>query len=185
MPTINVTVRDKIAQTQGAPEIVCGNSDFAVLFDFDAEWSEYDAKTARFVWCDLRSGKIVHADVLFTGNVVAVPVLYSTAAVAVGLYAGDIHTTTPARIPCARCITDGTPQHEDPPPDVYEQILDYLKDIAKEPASTPTTVRFRMSEPMTEGFFETFVMPVSLMMMGSPEDDPEEPQEDQEETEER
>ena len=184
MPEFGVKVREKIAQSVGAPEIVCGNNDYVIELDVDDEWTGYESKTARFVWCDLRTGKILHTDVLFTGNKVNVPVLHDTAAVAIGLYAGNIHTTTPARIPCARCITDGIPHHEDPPPDVYEQILDYLKDIAKEPASTPTTVRFRMSEPMTEGFFETFVMPVSLMMMSSPED-PEEPQEDQEETEER
>lgn len=156
MPDISVTVREKIAQTQGAPEIVCGNSDYTITLDLDAEWSGYDEMTARFVWCDLRSGKIVHADVLFTGNVVAVPVLYSTAAVAVGLYAGDIHTTTPARIPCARCITDDASQHEDPAPNIYQQLLDYLAELAGDGGAKPVFARVRQRDPMTSGHFETF-----------------------------
>ena len=163
MPEIGVKVREKIAQPVGAPEIVCGNSDYVIELDTDNEWTGYESKTARFVWCDLRTGKIMHSDVLFTGNKVNVPALYDTAAVAVGLYAGDIHTTTPARIPCARCITDGTPQHEDPPPDVYDQLLAYLEELSKGCASTPEKIRRPVKMQKTEPYIETFVLPRAML----------------------
>lgn len=156
MPNISVMVREKIAQTQGTPEIVCGNSDYAVTFDFDDEWSGYEFKTARFVWCDLKTGKVKHSDVVFDGDICMAPVLYDTAAVAIGVYAGDIHTTTPARVPCARCITDGVHEHGEPDPDVYEQILACLREMAKDKASTPIHVTAILIEPVIAGSFENF-----------------------------
>ena len=87
----------------------------------------------------------MHKDVLVTGDVCLAPALYDTAAVAVGVYAGNIHTTTPARIPCARCITDGEPLHEDPDPDIYEQLLQYLEELAAgSSGSEPVFVRRKM-----------------------------------------
>lgn len=124
MPDITITVSDKIAAATGSPVIVCGNSDYTINFDFDSEWDAYTAKTARFVFCV--NGSLLCQDVLFEGDTCAAPPFYNTDSVAVGVYAGDIHTTTPARIPCAHCITDSTPVHPDPAPDVYTQILTYL-----------------------------------------------------------
>lgn len=144
MPRVDITVENKVARTSGTPEIVCGNNDYALVFDFDDEWSMYEEMTARFAWCDLKTGKIKHTDVLFSGDTVLMPALYDTAAVAVGVYAGNIHTTTPARIPCARCITDGVPMHEDPDPDIYEQLLEYLQSIVHESASVQRAVRRRI-----------------------------------------
>ena len=39
MPTINVTVRNKIAKSQPPAFIVCGNSDYTAVFDLDDEWA--------------------------------------------------------------------------------------------------------------------------------------------------
>lgn len=130
MPEISIKVREKIAQTQGSPQIVCGNSDYAVTFDFDAEWADYDAKTARVVWLDKAGGRLKHADVLFEGNAVLLPPVYRTDQVLIGVYAGNIRTTTPARVPCIGCITDDAPYHPDPSEDVYEQLLAYLERLA-------------------------------------------------------
>ena len=124
MPEIYVDIAEKIAQVRGKPTIVCGNSDYTVHFTFDAEWDAYEAKIARF-W-RIEDGNRVYTDVLFSGDTAAVPVLHGTLETAVGVYAGDIHTTAPARIPCSPCITDGDPIHADPGPDVYTQIKQYL-----------------------------------------------------------
>lgn len=131
MPEIAINVREKIAQVSGSPEIVCGNSDYAVVFDLDSEWDSYDVKTMRAAWLDVRTGKLRYVDVPFSGSTAIIPAIYDAYEIAVGIYAGDIRTTTPARIPCARCITDGGSAHEPPPPDVYTQILDLLEKIAK------------------------------------------------------
>ena len=131
MPEIAINVREKIAQVSGSSEIVCGNSDYAVVFDLDSEWDSYDVKTMRVAWLDVRTGKLRYDDVPFSGSTCVLPAIYDAYEIAVGIYAGDIRTTTPARIPCARCITDGESAHEPPPPDVYAQILDLLEKIAK------------------------------------------------------
>lgn len=130
MPDINITVRDKIAKAEGSPEIVCGNSDYAAAFDLDSEWDTYDLKTMRVVWIDIMTGIPRYIDVPFSGNSAVIPAVYNAYEIAVGIYAGDIRTTTPARIPCERCITDGSVVHETPSASVYEQIIDLLEKMA-------------------------------------------------------
>lgn len=129
MPNIKVTVRNKIARTQDAPEIVCGNSDYAAVFDLDAEWA-YDLKTMHVVWTDIPTGEQRFADVQFAGSTAMLPAIYNAYRVEIGVYAGDIRTTTPAVVPCSRCITDGEPMHPDPPPNIYEQLLETIRNLA-------------------------------------------------------
>ena len=124
MPEIIITVSEKNAALSVPVTVVCGNSDYTVRFLFDSEWDAYIAKTARFTYC--KNGVFRYEDVLFEGDSVSVPVLREADEVTVGVYAGDLHTTTPARVPCARCITDGAPVHDPPVPDVYDQLMEYL-----------------------------------------------------------
>jgi hypothetical protein len=119
---IKITVANKRPTVDGAPIIVCGNSDYTINFTFDAEWSAQALKTARFVF--YKDGATQYQDVAFSGNTVAVPVLSGIREVYVGVYAGDLRTTTPARIPCDKSILCGTgTEHEAPDPDIYNQIL--------------------------------------------------------------
>lgn len=124
MPEITVSVENKIATLTSESVIVCGNSDYTVVFTFDSEWDDYTAKTARFAY--YKNGIFMYEDVLFEGSEVSIPVLHDIDEVAIGVYAGDLHTTTPARVPCQRSITDGAAIHSDPQPDVYAQLLEYL-----------------------------------------------------------
>lgn len=129
MKTINVTVRDKIASAVGDIVYICGNSDYVINFDFDAEWDDYDVKTARFV----HDGSYI--DVVFTGNQCAMPVIHKAYGIYVGIYAGDLRTTTPAHIPSAASIlsAEGTP--EEPPDDVYAQIIKLCNEAVAEATS--------------------------------------------------
>lgn len=122
MKTINVTVRDKIASAVGDIVYICGNSDYIINFDFDAEWDAHDVKTARFV----HNG--TYTDVVFTGEQCAMPVIHKAYGIYVGVYAGDLRTTTPAHIPSVPSIlsADGTPA--EPPDDVYAQITALCED---------------------------------------------------------
>ena len=101
MPNINITVREKIAHTISDTCIVCGNSDYVAVFDFDAEWDAYEVKTARFIWGG------TYTDVAFTGNECPVPVILNAVSVLVGVYAGDLHTTTAAAVGVRRSILGG------------------------------------------------------------------------------
>lgn len=124
MNIINVTVRGKIARAEGRARVVCGNSDYAVRFDFDAEWEVYDLKTARFVTED---GS--YTDVQFEGSDCTIPILRNTRTLLVGVFAGNLRTTTAALIHAVPCITDpdGTPA--DPTPDVYAQLMERFDKI--------------------------------------------------------
>ena len=124
MNNIEITITEKIAAFTSDSSIVCGNNDYTIRFHFDAEWNAYDAKTAHFVY--YKNGVMQHQDVFFSGDTVAVPALHDVYEVAVGVTAGDLKTSTGARIPCRPCITDGAPAHDPPTPDVYNQLLEYL-----------------------------------------------------------
>ena len=127
MPYINITVRDKIAIGDRS-RIVCGNSDYTAIFDFDAEWDPYDTKTARFVYAE-HSGQYV--DVVFTGTECPVPVLQDVIGVTVGVFAGYLHTTTPAWFECDKSILCGGGSPAAPADDVYNQIMDRLNKLGK------------------------------------------------------
>lgn len=116
---IPVTVRDRIATKTGDEEYICGNSDFTILFDFDAEWDAWPTKTARFTW----AGN--YHDVLFEGSECPVPVISDVFHFKVGVYAGNLRTTTAARVPAKKSVLCvGGIQHKPPETDVYNEILE-------------------------------------------------------------
>lgn len=120
MPNINIAVRKKIAKNVDETKYICGNSDFLIDFDFDAEWDAYGAKTARFIY----GGK--YQDVVFQGTKCGVPVISNTNTILCGVFAGDLHTTTPALIQAQKSILCGAGSPADPPEDVYNQIMELL-----------------------------------------------------------
>lgn len=94
-----INVGNKVATYQKRHgDLVCGNSDYTVKFVFDAEWDAYEQKTARFIW---NGG---YHDVDFTGNICAVPIITGTFVLEVGVFAGELKTTTSAIIPCRKSI---------------------------------------------------------------------------------
>lgn len=120
MPSINIEVKNKIARQANKEVYVCGNSDFTIAFVFDAEWEAHTAKTARFKY----NGS--YQEVVFTGNECPVPVISNTNNVQVGVYAGDLHTTTAAVVMARKSILCGDSVHDEPPEDVYNQLMDAL-----------------------------------------------------------
>jgi hypothetical protein len=99
MKTLHITIRDKIATYMKRDgEIVCGNGDYQIEFDFDDEWDAYADKTARFIW----NGQ--HFDQPFSGNICRVPVIKNTTSCLVGVYVEDLETTTPAQIDCLKSV---------------------------------------------------------------------------------
>lgn len=133
MPTINVTVRNRIATAQRWQCIICGNSDYIVDFDLDDEWNDMPNKVAVFVTntCGNICGNIRHERVLFDGSTCGIPVLRGVNMVDIGIEAGDIRTTTPAHVKCEACITDRAGMPQEPENNVYGQILAMTTDIAQ------------------------------------------------------
>lgn len=122
MREIQITVRDKIARKICDTVYVCDNSDYGVVFDFDEDWQGETVKTARFSYGG------THKDVVFEGNVCAVPMISNTHNIKVGVFAGNQQTTTAAYVPAKKSILceDGVPA--DPTPDVYAQIMKLLNE---------------------------------------------------------
>ena len=118
---IPITVTGKVATVHGSHIIVCGNSDYKLKLTFDEEWADRTLKTVRFVF--VTEGKVKSIDVPFNGEEVAVPTLIDTKDVYIGIYAGDLQTTTPARVPCVPSIRCMAAEPEEPTPNVYDQII--------------------------------------------------------------
>lgn len=125
MKLFDVTVRDRIAVNHTQVPYVCGNTDYKIRFEFDAEWETYTTKTARFVW-----GNQYH-DEVFTGNECPVPKITDVCVFEVGVFAGDLQTTTPAGIPAKKSILCGNGSPADPSPNVYDQVMETLNENTK------------------------------------------------------
>ncbi len=141
MKTLHIAILDKKAtyrERDGV--IVCGNSDYVIEFTFDNEWEESDVKTARF------SYNGAYQDVVFTGNAVEVPILKNITSVDVGVFAGNLSTTTPATIPCEKSILcdDGMP--ETPSDDVYAQIIEKINEMGTGGDSADLTDYYNKTE---------------------------------------
>lgn len=121
---INITIRDKIAVADKTL-YVCGNSDFVIHFDFDAEWKEYDTKTARFITSD-----DTYHDVIFDGSDCPMPILTDTYLIKVGVFAGNLRTTTSALVSARKSILCRSGSPAAPPDDVYAQIMEKLNMIS-------------------------------------------------------
>ena len=99
MIDLHIIIANKIATYQKRDGcIVCGNSDYQVKFTFDEEWDSYEKKIARFIW----GGQF--KDVEFTGDTCPVPILSGVTLCEVGVYAGELCTTTSAIIGCKPSI---------------------------------------------------------------------------------
>lgn len=119
MPHIKIKIKEKIAQSHNF-YIVCGNSDYIVQFEFDEEWENEAVKTARFVW----NGQ--YKDVVFEGDSCDMPIINDASKVTVGVFAGNLRTTTPAVIACRKSILSEFAEPEKPSEDVYTQITTLL-----------------------------------------------------------
>lgn len=129
MPNVNVNVKNKIATGDGSI-IVCDNSDYIVNFIFDDEWENYPTKTMRVDCGDS------YADVIFEGNSCNLPIVSNVSGIKIGVYAGDLRTTTPAYVDCKKSIMGENGRHETPEPDVYNRLLEEINKIEKGSSTT-------------------------------------------------
>ena len=99
MKVLHINILDKKATYMSRDgDIVCGNSDYVIEFAFDAEWNAFEEKIARFVWNNQ------YQEVAFTGTTCPAPIITNTTSIEVGVYAGELSTTTPAIIKCLPSI---------------------------------------------------------------------------------
>ena len=149
---IEVTVRGRVATHVGDDFYVCGNTDYEIHFDFDEEWDALDVKTARFIG----EGNVVYPDRIFSGNVCSFPdnpPISNTTNVRVGVFAGNLQTTTPARIPAAKSILCGTSTPAAPDDDAYHEAMEEMAKVATE-ARTKAAESARSAEEAAQSAVE-------------------------------
>lgn len=140
MPEIKIKIRDKRAGGTGT--VICGNSDYTVVWDLDDEWTPYGTKTMRV---NLADGS--YQDVMFTGSTAALPVLSTPGWASVGLYAGDLHTSRATDLRVLPSVTTPGGAPADPAEDVYAQITEKLNQlIAVQPESVAQAVADYLTE---------------------------------------
>ena len=118
MPEIHIAVENGVASQRDTAVYICGSGDFTAVFAFEAGWPVEDLKTARF------QTESTYQDVLFRGNACPVPVFTNARKLEVGVYCGNLRTTTPARIAIREGIRSTWGPPEDPVPSLYDQILE-------------------------------------------------------------
>ena len=121
MKRIEISVQNRVAWQTNSVDYICGNGDFVIGFVFDSEWSKHEAKTARFIY----NGE--HTDIVFTGTECKVPKILGAKRMEVGVFAGDLYTTTPALVQCRKSILCDSGAPADPVPEVYAQIMKMLE----------------------------------------------------------
>lgn len=143
---ILIQVRDKIATLVSESCIVCGNDDYEVVFDFDNDWSHQEVKTAVFVYAG------VPVEKLFDGNICEGIAVEGAIICEIGVYAGDIKTTTSATISCIPSIRDiARTAHKSPTEDVYNQIMELLNKYISEGAKPdPAEIQRMVEEYLAE-----------------------------------
>jgi hypothetical protein len=126
MKDIKIIVAKKVASVDGTPTIVCGNSDYTLSFTFDDEWSNEQNKVARFSFS--KNGLKSFIDVPIHDGTCQVPVLVGIGLVRVGVYAGNLRTTTGAKIKCQKSILcDDADEMVEPFENLYEEIINLIK----------------------------------------------------------
>ena len=103
--------------------VVGDNAYYFANFFFDEEW-EGKEKTARFI------GKNGYKDMVLNENWCYIPLeVMKSGLVLVGVYAGDLESTTAARIPVIASILNDDGLPADPTPDVYTQLRNMIIEI--------------------------------------------------------
>lgn len=109
--TITCTIRNKIPSVPYKTALVADNRhQYTIKFDFDDEWESFGTKTARVVINGTAS------EIDFTGDAIELPLLPSDCgSIELGVYAGDLSTTAPVRIPVRGSILQSGANPYTPP----------------------------------------------------------------------
>ena len=160
MKSIHISVREAVAFQTDKTAYLCGDGDFSVVFDLDGEWDALPVRTARF---QTENG---FTDVSFRGDTCPIPVIPYARRLEIGVYAGNLKTTTPASVFLKAGIRSAWGAPEDPLPSVYDQLMEHLMDSSVELETLQDGVRLTVRY---RGGAETCFLRHSEVYVGSGE----------------
>lgn len=135
MDTIDLRVykRNLRFKKDSKKSVIAWNTDYIVNFEFDEEWE--DPKTIRIV----NDKDDVICDKLFEGNTVELPKISNTSYIGIGIFCGDLKSTTPLMLSCDKSILDFEGEPLPPSEDVYIQILNSFNSLKNDMTNYATT----------------------------------------------
>lgn len=118
-------------KTLDGKKVVGDNTDYLAKFIFDDEWNG-KIKTARFINNDK------YVDVILDENDSChIPIeVMKSGNMNVGVYAGNLTTTTPVKVKITASILEEDGLPADPTPDVYSQVITIVENIREEAVTT-------------------------------------------------
>ena len=130
---IAIDIKDKVAILADKEQfLVCGNNDYEVVFNFDSDWDGINVKTALFVFGDNPIA------VPFEGNTCEGVAIENSTICAIGVFAGDLKTSTGASIRCIPSVRDMGGVPTPPTPEVYDKIMEMLDKAMQAHTELPT-----------------------------------------------
>lgn len=128
---IRIKIENNVATLLSKEPLVCGNSDYKVVFEFDEEWNEYPAKTAMFVF----NKQSVQQP--FDGNICNGVSIENATVCAIGVFVGDKKASTGVTIDCMLSIKDDGTTPAPPSKDVYDELIELLNEYIKAAQGAP------------------------------------------------
>lgn len=128
METIEIMVRNKVPRFKkdSAKSVITWNTGYIINFDFDEEWGH--TKTLRVV---NDKGDIIIPDIVFEGNSVELPKITDTNHIGIGVFSGNLSSTTKLILTCRKSILEDDGAPLPPTEDVYNQIMGVLNGKAE------------------------------------------------------
>lgn len=163
METIEIMVRNKVPRFKkdSAKSIITWNTGYVINFDFDEEWGH--TKTLRVV---NDKGKIIQ-DIVFEGNSVELPKIADTAHIGIGVFSGDLTSTTKLILACRKSILEDDGAPLPPSEDVYNQVIGILDEKAKK---STTLAGYGIADAYTKYEIDSLVGDISSILCVIQED---------------
>ncbi len=151
MTTIPIQISGKIATCE-KHYVISSNSDYQLEFTFDSAWDGVSVKTARLIFDDQR------ADLVFTGNTVALPRIPVCARLFVGVFC-DTLASTATEIGCISSVADSeaSPVSEFTPGQ-YDQLVALLNAARLRQIDAVTRTGNTVTAAYTDGTSDSFAL---------------------------
>lgn len=157
-----MTIREGAAAVSGISALICGNSDYRVLIDYDAEWES----RVRFLYVE-----IIRADGSETrffpvpNNAVNLPAIRGAESLRLWLVGTALGVTVQsgkASLPCEPCITDTQASTFPDYFDVYNAVMQYAADVragisAEALEAELDAIRTHTAQPVPDSEYRTAV----------------------------